>query len=399
MPAPPQLPALASALAALEPHDANFAVDFVSSVLRAATEMPASDVHLQPTAGGLLVQFRLDGVLQTVGEFAIGERTDPVTRLKVLAGLLTYRQDAPQEGRILEGFAGVEMRVSTFPTMRGERAVVRLFARDAAPWQLADLGLPPDVQARWQSLLRAPTGGLVVSGPAGSGKTTTGYASLRQIVHDTQAGRCVLSMEDPCEMELEGVGQSQVNLAAELTLATGLRSLLRQDPEVIFLGEMRDPETARIAFQAALTGQLMLTTFHAGSASETLDRLTDMGIEAYALRSGLLGILSQRLLRRLCACREPVDDPADHLGWPVDRSWRAVGCAACHHTGYRGRVVAAELIVRDNPRSTPEPAATPNAAAWKAAPSVQLQERIRTLIEAGDTSPAEARRCWGPMAT
>ncbi len=321
-----------------------YAVAFVDLLLTAGISDGVSDIHLQPVDEGLEVRWRLDGVLQRLGTFPRGQVSDPITRLKVLADLLTYRQDTPQEGRLRDRHDAVEMRVSTFPTMRGERAVVRLFPSTTAPWRVADLGWPQDVVRPWLDLLRETSGALIVSGPAGSGKTTTGYASLREILHTSQGGRSVITIEDPCEVELPGIAQAQVNPATGFTLTSGLRSLLRQDPEVIYVGEMRDPETAAVAFQAALTGQLMLTTFHAGSAAESISRLADMQLPAYVLQSSLRAVINQRLLRRLCSCKTLNERAADHGGWPLETSWRAAGCGDCHFTGYQGRIAVAELL-------------------------------------------------------
>ena len=210
------------------------------------------------------------------------------------------------------------MRLSTFPTLYGEKAVVRLFAGAGRFLRLDDLGLPDEVREALGALLAETSGAIVLSGPAGSGKTTTIYACLRELVAATAGRRSLATLEDPIEVAVPGVTQSQVNLAAGFTLETGLRSLLRQDPEVIVVGEIRDRPTAETAFQASLTGHLVLTTFHAGSAAGALGRLADMGIEPYLLRSGVLAVVSQRLLRRLCPdCRRETSDPAARLGLPV----------------------------------------------------------------------------------
>ena len=231
-----------------------------------------------------------------------------VARLKVLAELLTYRVDIPQEGRIQDSHAlyGADMRVSTFPTIHGEKAVVRLFDAAGRVLDLEQLGLSPDVERHLRTMLRERSGAIFLTGPSGSGKTTTIYACLRHLVRESGGGRHIVTIEDPVEQVIEGVSQSQARPGTEFDFARGLRSLLRQDPEVIMIGEVRDAETASIAIEAALTGHLVFTTLHAGSACGVVGRLLDMGIEPYLLTSGLKGILNQRLVRRRCSvCRPP----------------------------------------------------------------------------------------------
>jgi len=338
-------------------------------------------------------------VLQPVGRFRRGAKSDVIARLKVLAELLTYRNDVPQEGRIRSAGQEVEMRVSTFPTLHGERAVVRLFAAAGRFLYLEDLGLPAEPTASLGRLLVETSGAVVVSGPAGTGKTTTVYACLREIVRGSGGQKCVVSLEDPIEMRVDGVAQSQVNEAGGFSFATGLRSLMRQDPEVILLGEIRDRITAETAFQAALTGHLLLTTFHAGSAAGAISRLADMGIEPYLLRSGILAILSQRLVRRLCRCARESDDPTHALGLPVPRFHLPVGCEQCHGTGYRGRMVLAEMLQAE--RSDLGRAILDRSdAGYLEQLAVQggmvtRWQRALEAVQAGVTSPQEIRRVLG----
>ena len=299
---------------------------------------------LQPEASGLVIRCRMDGVLQHVGTFSSGEKADIVTRLKVLAGLLTYQTDVPQEGRLRESVAGIEMRVSTIPTVFGERAVVRMFGARADLSKLQQLGLPNDILSELHRILSETSGALLITGPAGSGKTTTAYACLRELVSQNAGGRNLVSLEDPVEVVVEGVSQSQSNAAAGFDITTGLKSILRQDPEVIFIGEIRDRDTAAVALQAALTGQLVISTFHAGSAAEAVSRLIEMDIEPYVLRSVLRGIISQRLVRRLCTCGKTTSDPQHLLGLPLPTATVATGCGACSQTGYQGRMMIAELL-------------------------------------------------------
>ncbi len=322
-----------------------------------------------------------------------------IARLKVLADLLTYRTDIPQEGRIRRPETDIEMRVSTFPTIHGEKAVVRLFGGSGHYQRLDDLGLPGEVLESLGGLLNETSGAILATGPAGSGKTTTMYACLRELVSRSAGGRSLVSLEDPVEVAVAGVAQSQVNAMAQLDLATGLRFLMRQDPEVILVGEIRDRETAEAAFQASLTGHLLLSTFHAGSAVEAVGRLADMGIEPYVLRSGILAILSQRLARRLCDCARASEDPEARLGMPVDSVRLPVGCPACGGTGYRGRFILAEMLTPKRSElgrailSRTDTAALERLAVE--AGMVTRWERAYQAVRAGLTSPAEIRRLLG----
>lgn len=385
--------------AALDPAHPQYATQLVDHLLAAGRAAEASDLHLQPTAEGLDVRWRIDGVLQHVA--LLPERASPnvVARLKVLADLLTYRTDVPQEGRIRGGESGVEVRISTFPTLYGEKAVVRLFADRGRYETLDALGFDAEILARLRRLLLETSGVILVTGPAGSGKTTTLYAGLREIAAASAGGRSIASLEDPIEAAVAGVAQSQVNLPAGFDLATGLRFLLRQDPEVIMVGEIRDSPTAEVAFQASLTGHLVLSTFHAGSAAGAISRLSDMGIAPYLLRSGILAIVSQRLVRRLCRCAQPSDDPLARLGLNVTQAWLPVGCAECRGTGYQGRAVLAEMLMAEASElgrailSRSDKAQLEELAVQ--AGMVTLWQRARQAVETGATSPAEVRRVLG----
>jgi type II secretory ATPase GspE/PulE/Tfp pilus assembly ATPase PilB-like protein len=398
----PERPAASEAEQQLKSLDADatsYASEFVETLLQAARTVQASDVHLQPIPGAVEVRWRLDGVLQSVGDFPRGASTDVVTRLKVLAELLTYRTDVPQEGRIRQRQGDVEIRVSTFPTLHGERAVVRMFAAGGTLLQLDDLGLPDGIVQPFRDRLAETSGAILISGPAGSGKTTTAYACLRELVRKSGGTKSIVSLEDPIEVAVDGVAQSQVHPPSGFDLATGLRSLMRQDPEAIMVGEIRDRSTAEAVFQAALTGHLVITTFHAGSAAEAISRLADMGIEPYLLRSGILGILSQRLVRKLCVCSRVIQDEAEKLALPVSQARTSVGCAQCFQTGYQGRLVLAELLEA-------EPTELGRAILSRSdAPQLQqralesgmvsLWQRACEAVDAGDTSPDEVRRVLG----
>jgi type II secretory ATPase GspE/PulE/Tfp pilus assembly ATPase PilB-like protein len=387
-------------LSRLDAADAAYATQFVDALLDGAHAVGASDVHLQPTDKGLDVRWRLDGVLQPVGVFPSGEATDIVARLKVLAGLLTYRADLPQEGRVRGRWGALEMRVSTFPTLHGERAVVRLFAAEGRFLYLNELGFPPEMASDLRRLLAETSGALLATGPAGSGKTTTAYALLRELVRQAGGGKSIVSLEDPIEVAVEGVAQSHMNPAAGFDFARGLRSLMRQDPEVVMVGEIRDRETAEAVFQASLTGHLVLTTFHAASAAGAISRLCDMGIEPYLLRSGILAIVSQRLVRRLCGCARDAADPATaRLGLPVGRARVPTGCRQCMGAGYRGRLVLAEmLLARPDALGRAILSRSDAARLERLAVEAGMVTRWRRAcdaVETGLTSPEEVRRVLG----
>jgi len=368
-------------------RDPQFATEFANAVLRAARDAGASDVHLDPTASALAVRWRLDGVLQPLCDVPKDVGPNVIGRLKVLAGLLTYETLLPQEGRIWDEALRVEVRVSTFPTLYGERAVLRLLgASNSAHTALEQLGLPAGVVEELEQHLAATSGAILIVGPAGSGKTTTAYACLRHIVARSEAGRSIASLEDPVEVAVEGVAQSQVNLAAEFDMATGLRSLLRLDPEVILIGEMRDRATAEIAMQAALTGQLVLTTFHAGNCGDAVNRPIEIGIPPYAVRNAVRLVVAQRLVRRLCSCSRPgdVEHDARALGFNVEQCWVAGACETCRSTGYRLRALVAEWQTTGN--ASPQIPATGDERLWASATS---------LVETGVTSPQEVVRVLG----
>ncbi|WP_165251443.1 GspE/PulE family protein [Paludisphaera soli] len=391
---------LAESLKALDPGSPQYATSVVDAVLAGAERVGASDIHIRPLADGLDVRWRVDGVLQPVAVLAKRGAPNVVARLKVLGELLTYKTDAPQEGRIRRVPGLVEMRLSTFPTLHGEKAVVRLFGGPGRFLVPDDLGLPEEIRAALSRLLDETSGAIVLAGPAGSGKTTTIYACLRELARRTDGRRSLASLEDPIESALDGVSQSQVDVAAGLTLEAGLRALLRQDPEVLAVGEIRDRATAETTLQAALTGHLTLTTFHAGSACEVVGRLLDMGLEPYAIRSGLRAVIALRLVRKLCpACSVESSDPAELLGLPVRSARLARGCPACGGSGYLGRLVLAEMLPPlddDLGRAVLDRADVRRleALAFEAGMTSRWA-RARDTVEEGRTSPAEIRRVLG----
>ncbi len=381
-----------------------YVTELVNLILNQAQDINASDIHLLPSENRMRMHWRIDGVLHHVADFSHELAPRITSRLKVLSHLLTYRTDVPQEGRLRQsGEQAVETRISTFPTLYGEKVVVRLFVGSGQYKHLESLNLPGEILFELQRLLTQTGGVILMTGPAGSGKTTTIYACLREIVRQSQGSRSLASLEDPIEVVVPTVAQSQVNPAAGFDMVLGLRSLLRQDPEVIMVGEIRDRETAETVFQASLSGHLVVTTFHAGSATEAVSRLSDMGIEPYLLRSGLLAILSQRLLRRLCSCAEFSQAEEDRMGLEVEHWKVPVGCPECGQTGYHGRMVLTEML---QPGQSEVANAILNQADATVLHQLAIQSGMRTqwdraqeAVNQGLTSPAEVRRVLGMTRT
>jgi type II secretory ATPase GspE/PulE/Tfp pilus assembly ATPase PilB-like protein len=321
-------------------------VDTVQRILTEAVGHSASDVHFEPTAKNLQVRFRLDGTLNTVEKLPRTIADNVIARLKVLANLLTYRNDIPQEGRIERFVPSAEctqtghvtdMRLAVFPTIHGQRAVVRLFYDQQNLIDLDMLGLSDYALSAITGFAKKHQGVLLVTGPAGSGKSTTLAALLRYILCQSP-GKSIISLEDPVERGIEGVTQIQIEPHGQLTFPVALRSLLRQDPEVLMVGEIRDSQTAAIVIHAGLTGHLLMSTLHSGSCSAALLRLLEMGIEPYQLTSAISAVIHQRLVRRLCpACKKQ-----GACGY-----FEPVGCGECYQTGFQGRLLLSEAIELD----------------------------------------------------
>lgn len=347
----------AARLQRLNPDSGEFVPDVVRLILSEARAARASDVHLVPGESHLVMQWRIDGVLHAIAGFDSSLSARVIARLKVISGLLTYRTDVPQEGRVAREHSQSEVRITTFPTLYGEKAAIRLFAENADLQRLSQLGLPEDVERELHHALDATSGVILLTGPSGSGKTTTAYACLRDVIAKSGGARCVMTLEDPIEVAVSGATQSQVRPSAGFDLTTGLRSLMRQDPDVILVGEIRDPATAEAAFQAALTGHLVITTFHAGSAAEAVTRLLEMQIEPYLLRSGLRVVICQRLLRRLeqaggSAIGEAGSAMQTKFQKGPDKTDGELVLGTGEHAeraGYFGRMVLAELMNPDKP--------------------------------------------------
>lgn len=328
-------------------------IRLINAILGEAIKENASDIHVETFEKRLVIRFRVDGVLREVVEPKRELAALLVSRIKVMARLDIAEKRVPQDGRISLRVGGreVDIRVSTLPSANGERVVMRLLDKQAGRLTLQHLGMSERDRRLMEETVQKPHGIILVTGPTGSGKTTTLYASLVSLNTGT---RNILTVEDPIEYNLEGIGQTQVNAKVEMTFARGLRAILRQDPDVVMIGEIRDQETAEIAVQASLTGHLVLSTLHTNSAIGAVTRLIDMGVEPFLLSSSLLAVLAQRLVRTLCpACKRPYQaDEAEcaALGVAADEPptlHHAVGCEECRQLGYRGRTGIYELVVLD----------------------------------------------------
>ncbi|HWA37963.1 MAG TPA: type II secretion system ATPase GspE [Burkholderiales bacterium] len=330
-------------------------IRLINVLLTQALRQRASDIHIEPYESRSTVRFRIDGVLHTAAEPHRGLHAAMLSRIKVMANLDIAEKRLPQDGRIALRLAGrqVDVRVATLPTGYGERAVLRLLDKEGATLQLESLGLDASTLARVDELIHRPHGILLATGPTGSGKTTTLYAALSRI---DARGLNIMTVEDPIEYDLAGIAQTQVNPRIGMTFARALRSILRQDPDVIMIGEIRDLETAQIAVQASLTGHLVLATLHTNDAVSATTRLVDMGVEPYLLSSSLLGVVAQRLVRKLCLkCRTAAPASAEvpaemraALASAGGTHYLPVGCDACAGSGYVGRTGIYELLAVDD---------------------------------------------------
>jgi general secretion pathway protein E len=329
-------------------------IRLINALLTEAVKENGSDIHIEPFENRLVVRFRVDGVLRVVLERKLGVAPLVVSRIKVMAKLDIAEKRLPQDGRISIRIAGraVDVRVSTIPSGHGERVVLRLLDKQAGRLDLEHLGMPVATRDLINEQIFKPHGIILVTGPTGSGKTTTLYAALARL---NDRSRNIMTVEDPIEYYIDGIGQTQVNARVEMTFARGLRAILRQDPDVVMVGEIRDLETAEIAIQASLTGHLVLSTLHTNTAVGAVTRLRDMGVEPFLLSSSLLGMLAQRLVRLLCPdCRQPYaagDREIKVFNLPRNKPptlYKPVGCEHCKRTGYRGRTGIYEMVVVDD---------------------------------------------------
>lgn len=337
----------------LENEDDAPIIKLINAMLSEAIKESASDIHIETFENSLQIRFRVDGVLREVLKPNRKLASLLVSRIKVMAKLDIAEKRIPQDGRISLRIGGraVDVRVSTMPTGHGERVVLRLLDKNAARLDLKDLGMTDHNRHNFSHMIEKPHGIILVTGPTGSGKSTTLYAGLSQI--DAKE-RNILTVEDPIEYAIEGIGQTQVNTKVDMTFARGLRAILRQDPDVVMIGEIRDLETAQIAVQASLTGHLVLSTLHTNTAAGAITRMEDMGVEPFLLSSSLLGVLAQRLVRTICPhCRAshlPDEEERHLLALPENNQaiiYRAVGCGECNFKGYRGRMGIHELLPVD----------------------------------------------------
>jgi general secretion pathway protein E len=378
------------------------AIRLINGIIAEATRKGVSDIHIEPYETGLVVRLRVDGLLKEMLRMPPHVAPMLVSRIKVMARLDIAERRLPQDGRIGLTLAGkqLDVRVSTLPSRAGERVVLRILDGNADAFALSDLGMSAVVERTLRTAIAEPNGIILVTGPTGSGKTTTLYACIRALNDGT---RNVLTVEDPVEFVMDGVGQTQVNAKVGLTFAAGLRAILRQDPDIVMVGEIRDHETAEIAVQASLTGHLVLSTVHTNDAIGAITRMRDMKVEPFLLASTLRAVVAQRLIRRLCSsCRAPISADAavaSHLGIVAGTPiFRGVGCSDCHGTGYRGRVGVFEAVrIDETMRRLINENADEDAIADHAySGGLAMIAGIRDYVRDGVTSAEEVMRVLRP---
>ena len=324
----------------------------VNLLISQAVREKASDVHIEPAENEVRVRYRIDGVLYKVQSLPKKLLLGIISRIKVMAHLNIAEKRLPQDGRVLMkmGEREIDLRISTFPTIYGENVVIRILEKEGLFKDIRELGLSKDTLDSFQKLIRKPYGMILVTGPTGSGKTTTLYSALSFI---NSVEKNIITVEDPVEYEIQGIRQSQINTKVGLTFANALRNILRQDPDVIMVGEIRDLDTARISVESALTGHLVFSTLHTNDAPSTITRLIDMGVEPYLVSSCLLGVVAQRLVRVICPyCKEEYKPPENLIkamgAKEITKFYKGKGCKLCRNTGYRGRIGIFELMVMDD---------------------------------------------------
>ena len=324
-------------------------VALVRTIIEQGARQRASDIHIEPYEEFVRVRYRVDGVLRENGRYDVSIYTAIIARIKVISGMDISEKRKPQDGRITIDIDGKEydIRVSNLPTVFGEKVVMRLATKEGFKRDKKNLGLNEEDLAKFEGILHNPNGIFLVTGPTGSGKSTTLYTALNELATDDVN---IITVEDPVEANVDGVNQVQVNNKADLTFASALRSILRQDPDIIMIGEIRDSETAEIAVKASITGHLVVSTLHTNSTVATISRLIDMGVEPYLLGDSLVGIIAQRLVRRLCGCkvpREATDKEKKDMGVPISQSltiYGPGGCSECQNSGYSGRIGVYEIM-------------------------------------------------------
>ena len=323
-------------------------VILVKTIIEQAVRMRASDIHIEPLETIIRVRYRIDGVLQEINRYQVSLLSAIIARIKIIGGMDISEKRKPQDGRITQIVDHMEydIRASILPTVFGEKVVMRLTSKQTLTREKSNLGFSPDEMRKFDRILSNPNGIILVTGPTGSGKSTTLYTALSEL-NTTDVN--IITVEDPVEANIDGINQVQVNVKADLTFASALRSILRQDPDIIMIGEIRDEETANIAVTASITGHLVVSTLHTNSAASSLTRLADMGIATYLLADSVVGVIAQRLVRRLCSCKEayePTPEEWDVLGerTPDCQIYKPCGCAKCNESGYRGRIGVYEIL-------------------------------------------------------
>lgn len=376
-------------------------IRFVNSVIERAISEHASDIHLEPQEDEMVVRMRIDGLLRKMLTVPTNLQAPVISRLKIMGKMDIAERKIPQDGRanvIMKG-KDIDLRISSLPTVYGEKIVIRLLDKSANFMGKSTIGLEGDDLKKYESLLKNSAGVILIVGPTGSGKSTTMYTMVKELAREEVN---IVTLEDPVEYNISGINQCQINEKTGMTFASGLRSILRQDPDIISIGEIRDGETGTIAMRAAITGHLVMSTLHTNDAISTIDRLADIGIEPYLISSALKGVVSQRLVRRICPnCRRAYKPSAEELrfmGMPEGSDvqfYRGDGCPACFHTGYRGRQAVFEILVINHELEHLINARAPHDAiveAVRRTDFVPMKENCRRLVLNGATTAEEAFR-------
>lgn len=382
-------------------------IRFVNSVIERAIAERASDIHLEPQEGEMVVRMRIDGALRRVFTVPSNLQATVISRLKIMGGMNISERKIPQDGRAMYSAKGkdIDLRINSMPTVHGEKMVLRLLDKSAGSVSRQSIGLEGEDLEKYEALLKNTSGVILIVGPTGSGKSTTMCAMLRQLCSEETN---IMTLEDPVEYDIPGVNQCQINEKTGMTFAAGLRAILRQDPDIISVGEIRDGETAQIAVRAAITGHLVLSTLHTNDAVSVIDRLEDIGVEPYLISSALRGVISQRLVRKICPhCKKayrPNAEELEMLGMPEDSDavfYRGEGCQECFHTGTRGRRAVFEILTLNSHLrrmvSSKADSETVKETALREG-FVTMKENCRRLVLRGEISAAEAAKAINSTA-
>ena len=382
-------------------------IRFVNSVIERAIAERASDIHLEPQEGEMVVRMRIDGALRRVFTVPSNLQATVISRLKIMGGMNISERKIPQDGRAMYSAKGkdIDLRINSMPTVHGEKMVLRLLDKSAGSVSRQSIGLEGEDLEKYEALLKNTSGVILIVGPTGSGKSTTMCAMLRQLCSEETN---IMTLEDPVEYDIPGVNQCQINEKTGMTFAAGLRAILRQDPDIISVGEIRDGETAQIAVRAAITGHLVLSTLHTNDAVSVIDRLEDIGVEPYLISSALRGVISQRLVRKICPhCKKayrPNAEELEMLGMPEDSDavfYRGDGCQECFHTGTRGRRAVFEILTLNSHLrrmvSSKADSETVKETALREG-FVTMKENCRRLVLRGEISAAEAAKAINSTA-